>query len=90
MENQESLTIMKDGVEVTCDICFSFTSEETKKGYVAYTDHSLDENGDENVYVKSFDPNDPNQEMNDLSDEEYDLVEEVMNKIQNKVGGNNE
>lgn len=90
MDNQESLTIMKDGVEVTCDICFSFTSEDTRKGYVAYTDHSLNEDGEENLYVKSFDPNDPNMELNDLTDEEYGLVEEVMEKLENKVGGNND
>ena len=91
MENQDTMTIFKDGVEVNCDICFSFYSEDTNRGYVACTDHSVDENGNELIYAYSYDPNDPNEELVEVTNDELALVDEVKNKIANKVmGGNNE
>ena len=87
MENTEELTIIKDGVEVSCDVCFSFVSEDTNKGYVCYTDHSLDEEGNEVIYVSSFDPNDPEQNLGDVTDEEYEMAIEVLDGIEKKLGG---
>ena len=52
MDNENTLVIEKDGQEVVCDICFSFVSEDTKKRYIAFTDHTKDEEGNENIYVK--------------------------------------
>ena len=87
MESTEELTIIKNGAEVSCDVCFSFISEDTNKGYICYTDHSLDENGNEIIYISSFDPNDEKEELSDVTDEEYDMAIEVFNKIQNNIGG---
>ena len=89
MENTESLTILKDGVEVSCDVCFSFISEDTNKGYIAYTDHSLDEEGNEVIYVSSYDPEDEMQNLSDVSEEELEMVNEVMDKITNNLKGDN-
>lgn len=54
-DKENKIIIIKDGQEVICDIYYSFISDEkTNKGYVAYSDHSKDENGNENIYMGSF------------------------------------
>ena len=30
----------EDGQEITCNVLFTFDSEETKKSYIAYTDNN--------------------------------------------------
>ena len=83
MEDNDILTIEKDGVEVKCDICFSYICENNLKGYIVFTDHSKDSNNKENLYVRSYDPNDEEINLKEVSDEEYEMTIEAMNKIQN-------
>lgn len=85
MKTDNTLVINKNGQEVLCDICFSFISEDTNKGYIAYTDHSHNMNGKENLYVKCYDPSDVHQNLQDISDEEISLVYSVMHKIQGEI-----
>lgn len=82
MNNKTTITIIKDGKEISCDIYFTFISEETNKGYVAYTDHSLNENGEENIYMASYNPDIGIDELKDVTDEkEIDMFNEVINKV---------
>ena len=37
--------ITEDGKEVTCNVLFTFDSEETGKSYIVYTDNTKDERG---------------------------------------------
>lgn len=85
MTADNTLVIEKNGQEVLCDICFSFISEDTNKAYIAYTDHSKNINGKENLFVKSYDPGDYQQSLKDVTDDEITMVYNVMNKIQAKL-----
>ena len=51
MENKEitqdnTFTIVNDeGKEIKCEVLFTYEDEKTKKNYIAYTDNTLDEEG---------------------------------------------
>ena len=78
LEN-EKIQLEKDGKIVTCDILFTFDSEDTMKSYVGYTDHSIASNGRKNIYVSSFDPFKPVLKLEDITDEkELQMVNEVL------------
>ena len=57
MNNEEQLqenvfTVVNDeGKEVKCEILFTYEDEKTKKNYIAYTDNTLDEEGNTKVYA---------------------------------------
>lgn len=53
----------KDGVEVECEVLFTFESDETKKNYMVYTDNTTDENGN----VRSIRKTQSEQQRNDIS-----------------------
>ncbi|MBR1416208.1 MAG: DUF1292 domain-containing protein [Bacilli bacterium] len=81
---QDKLEIMENGQTITCDIYFSFVCNETHKGYIAYTDHSLAEDGKENLFVSTYDPSVGTSELGEVTDEkEWDLIRTIMEKIQN-------
>lgn len=83
MDNE--LIIEKDGKQFNCELYFSFVIEDTGKGYVAYTDHSLDDNKQENVYVFSYDPDSEEKILNDITDDELEMVNKVFTKIKANV-----
>ena len=62
---EDKLTISIDGKEVECDVVFDFTCNENGRNYVAFTDHSTDEDGNENIYVKSPDEPDEADEVDE-------------------------
>ena len=81
MEN-EKIVINKHGKEVECDILFTFDSEDTKKSYVGYSDHSIGANGRKNIYVSAFDPILGMNLLEDITDEkELAMVREVLREI---------
>ena len=81
---EDKLTIVKDGKEVECEVVFDFTCNENGRNYVAFTDHSTDEYGNENIYVKSYDPYAEKVVMEDITtDAEWNMVSEVLNSIKN-------
>ena len=50
MEEKNTFTVMNDkGEEVTCEVLFTFESEETKKNYIVYTDNTTDDDGNVKV-----------------------------------------
>ena len=80
--NQDKLVILKDGKEVECDIYFSLVCNETKKGYIGYTDHSINDKGEENIIVSTYDPNRGTESLGEITtDQEWDLVKNVIAKI---------
>ena len=81
MEN-EKIVISKQGKEVECDILFTFDSEDTGKGYVGYTDHSIGANGRKNIYVSAFDPILGMNALENITDErEIAMVRDVLAQI---------
>ena len=91
MEEKNTFKIMdKDGKEVTCEVLFTFDSEETKKSYMVYTDNTTDEDGNVRVYASIYNPNEAeNTELIPIeSEREWKIVETILESIQEE--NNNE
>lgn len=84
---ENSFTLIDDnGVETTYDVLFTYESEETKKHYIAYTDNSLDETGNIQVYASIFDPTNPNSRLEPIeTDKEWKIVETILETLQEEV-----
>lgn len=81
-----TITIMKDGKEVECEVLFTFENDELKKQYIGYTDHSIGENGRKNIYVSSWNPVLGMDKLEDITtQEELDMVRDVLNQIADEV-----
>lgn len=84
MKEKNTFTVMdENGKEVTCEVLFTFDSEETKKNYIVYTDNTTDEEGNVRVYASTFDPNAENTELKPIeTDREWKIVETILDSIQ--------
>ncbi len=93
-ENKNSFTVINDqGMEIKCDVLFTFDSDETKKSYIVYTDNTKDKNGNIQVYASIFDPkNEYNPELLPIeSEKEWKVIETILASLQEeiKAAGNN-
>lgn len=80
--NNNKLIAEVDGQRKEFDIYFTFICNQTNKGYIAYTDHGVDEEGRENLFISTYDPNIGFDELRKIeSQEELDLVKTVIEKI---------
>lgn len=85
MVNKENTFTVLDneGKEITCEVLFTFESDETKKNYIVYTDNSLDELGNVKVYASIFDPSKDTTELLPIETErEWKIVETILESIQ--------
>ena len=84
MNKENTFTVLdKDGKEITCEVLFTFESDETKKNYIVYTDNSLDELGNVKVYASIFDPSKDTTELLPIETErEWKIVETILESIQ--------
>lgn len=88
LEN-DKVIMEKDGVEINCDILFTFDSDDTKKSYVGYTDNKIAANGRKTIYVSSYDPSKENIELEDITDKkELDMIQDVLSQIDSETTGN--
>ncbi len=86
MNIENNIVIIKDGQEVKCDIYYSFVSDDTGRGYIAYSDHSKDEEGNENIYMGYFDPSVGYDTLENVTDEkEIQMFNDVLNKIKGNI-----
>lgn len=80
--NQDKLIVVRDGKEIPCDILFSLVCNETKKGYVAYTDDTTDENGKKTMLIGVYDPSVGTQSLSKLEDpREWELINSIIDKL---------
>lgn len=81
-ENQITI-VDEEGNEQLCEILLTFDSEEFGKSYVLYYPIGADEDDEEiEIHASAFIPNDENEEgdlMPIETDEEWDLIEEMLN-----------
>lgn len=84
MNKENTFTVLdNEGKEITCEVLFTFESDETKKNYIVYTDNSLDESGNIKVYASIFDPNKEKTELMPIETErEWKIVETILESIQ--------
>ena len=84
MNEKNTFTVMdENGKEVTCEVLFTFASEETKKNYIVYTDNTTDEEGNVRVYASTFDPSNEATELKPIETErEWKIIETILESIQ--------
>ena len=91
MEEKNTFTVLdENGKEVTCEVLFTFDSEETKKNYIVYTDNTTDNEGNVRVYASTFDPANENSELKPIETErEWKIIETILESIQEESNKNN-
>ena len=87
MNNNNTFKVINDeGVEITCDILFTFDSEETKKSYIVYTDNSKDAEGNVQVFASIYDPTQQNPKLEPIeTDQEWKIIETILNTLQEEI-----
>ena len=95
MENNEeknTFTVINDeGKEITCDVLFTFDSDETKKSYIVYTDNTKDKDGNIQVYASIFNPDsgDSTELLPIESDKEWKVIETILESLQEEIRNSN-
>lgn len=75
--------IDNEGNEITCEVLFTFESDETKKNYIVYTDNTKDDEGNIKVYASIYDPDKENTELMPIeTDREWKVIETILESIQ--------
>ena len=78
--------VTEDGQEITCNVLFTFDSEETGKSYIAYTDNTYEEDGSIKAYAAVYHPEDLNAGFEPIETEkEWKVVETILETIQEEV-----
>lgn len=83
-KNHSVFTIKNaNGVEVECEVLFTFDSDQTKKSYLVYTDNTKDESGSLKVYANIYDPNGNNMNLLPIeTQEEWNTIEAILSKLE--------
>lgn len=89
MDNKEmkkedtTFTIIGDnGEEIKCEILFTYEDEKSKKNYIAYTDNTLDEEGNTKVYASIYNPEEENPVLLPIeTEEEWKLIEGILSSL---------
>ena len=84
MNNENTFTIIdNNGEERTCEVLFTFESDETKKNYIVYTDNTKDHEGNTRVYASIYKNNGEKTELEAIETErEWKIVETILDSIQ--------
>ena len=86
MENNKFVMIDENGQEREYDVLFTFESEETNKNYIAYTDNTIDETGNVEVYASIYNPGDPQTKLEPIeSEKEWKVIETILESLQEEV-----
>ena len=81
-----------EGRQLDCEALFLFESPETKKHYIVYTDHSIDDEGNTKVYASIYEPKDLKSDENNEfaalplkpieTEKEWKIIETILNEMQ--------
>lgn len=85
VKQENIFTIVNDnGEEIKCEILFTYEDEKTKKNYMAYTDNTLDDEGNTKVYASIFNPEEENPVLLPIeTEEEWKLIEGILSSLSN-------
>lgn len=90
MKDDNKLTIVtKDGKTIKYDVITTFYWFKTDKNYIIYTDNTKNEMKQLNIHASIFNPKDLSKLDEITTDEEWQLIEDVLNEIKNR-GDKNE
>lgn len=87
MDQEMKFTITnEEGKEITCEVLFTFDSEETGKNYIVYTDNTKDEEENIKVYASIYDPNDTTKLEPITTDKEWKIIQIVLDEVMAEAG----
>lgn len=69
MENETFILDTENG-QIECNVLLRFQMEENKKNYLVYTDNTVDEEGELNIFIASYEQNDDSGELKDIEDQQ--------------------
>lgn len=73
------------GEIIDLDVLFTFKNTATNKCYIVYTENSVDENGDTEVFASIFDPDDKTITLHPIeAEEEWALLESKLREYERK------
>ena len=89
LQNELLEDLAQDDLEISYDdgtvknykIVFDFPTEDANKNYIVYTDNIENENGNFDFLVSSYNPNDEEMNINEITDEELKMVEEMIQEV---------
>lgn len=86
-DNKNVFTMVNDkGENVECEVILTIDSDEFKKSYLVYTDHTLDDNGNIRTYASIYDPTGASLDLQPVTtDDEWDMIESVLASAQKQV-----
>ena len=80
--DEQKITLEINGEKKEFDVLFTFTSEDTGKGYIGYTDNSTTKDGRKNIYYSSYDPVFGPNKLEKVTDpSEVEMIKEVLQEI---------
>ena len=86
MDKNTFKVINDEGKEITCNVLFTFDSEETGKSYICYTDNSKDAEGNTQVFASIFDPTKETTKLEPIETEkEWKIIEIVLKELQDEA-----
>ena len=87
MTEDMTFTVVNDeGKEIKCDVLFTFDNEETNKSYIVYTDNSVDDKGNVQVYASVYYPGTDSTKLDPIETEkEWQVIEKILETIQEEV-----
>ena len=90
VKQDNTFTIVNDdGQEIKCEVLFTYEDEKTNKNYIAYTDNTLDDEGNTKVYASIFNPEEENPVLLPIeTDEEWKLIEGILSSLSNPEDAN--
>lgn len=68
-QGQTFTVVSAEGKEITCEVLFTFSSQETGKNYLVYTDNTLDDKGSLKIYAAYYDPTAVNSPLTPIENE---------------------
>lgn len=80
MNEENTFTIINDeGKEIKCEVLFTYEDDSTGMNFIAYTDNSLDTEGNTNVFASIFDPKEDDPELIPITEErDWKLIESLL------------
>lgn len=90
MKNEEmTFKVLNDeGMEMECEVLFTFESDEAVRNYIVYTDNSVDQDGSTRVFASIYNPNaDETKLLSIETEKEWRIIETILEKLQNEADG---
>jgi uncharacterized protein YrzB (UPF0473 family) len=86
-EQNLTFTVYTDaGIQVECEVLFTYESEQTGKNYIAYTDNTTDNEGNTKIYASIYDSNvDKTKLLPIQTDDEWKLIEAILKELQEEI-----